>query len=162
MRKILILLALIGCSDDAVVGDARIELGTGTVEFEPLADGTSLEVVAGPQGGFHFVVHARAEGIVPGDPASPGVPGNPSTTFAAYLDGVQVDLDLPPYRLGYQDLGADGYALPSGRILQLQQEVIPDIYGRDVRITVTVRDRDGDSAEDERVIRAVEGAALDM
>jgi len=158
MRNSLIfLLCFSACSDDASLGDARIELGTGTVDFVPIADGDELEVIAGPQGGYHFVVHARAWGIVPGDPRSPGIPVNPSTTFAAYQGEVPIDLGLPPYRLGYQDDGDGGLVLPSARILQLQQEVVPDVYGTEVRITVTVRDDDGDSATDERVIRAIEG-----
>jgi hypothetical protein len=31
-----------------------LELGTGQATFEPLADGDALELVAGPQGGWHL------------------------------------------------------------------------------------------------------------
>jgi hypothetical protein len=37
-----------------VSGDPWLELGTGQATFEPLADGDALELVAGPQGGWHL------------------------------------------------------------------------------------------------------------
>ena len=157
---LLIVFQAVGCGDDAVLGDAEVELGTGTVTFTALEDGSPLAIVAGPQGGFHFVVHARARGIVPGEPRNPGLPSNPRTTFAAFLGDEQVDLELPPYRLGYE-VNDGSFTLPSGRILQLEQEVIPGIYDQDVRITVTVTDEEGDTASDERTVRAYE-APLDQ
>lgn len=39
---------------DEVFGDPFIELGSGYPDFEPLADGQSVELVAGPQGGWHI------------------------------------------------------------------------------------------------------------
>src|SRR5687768_3319811 len=74
------------CGDDGGSGDGppmegEVELGTGTTEFEPLADESELGLVAGPQGGHHFIVHVRMSGMVPGDPTMPGLIGNPSTRF---------------------------------------------------------------------------------
>jgi hypothetical protein len=138
-----------GCGQDATV-----ELGTGTVDFEPLDDGDGLVVVAGPQGGYHFIVHARATGLVPGDPTMPGIPDNPRTWFSAVLDGEEIDFEQSPYRLGYEQDG-DYQVLPSGRILRILNEVVPDIHGQEVVIRVRVEDKEGDTAEDERTILAL-------
>lgn len=138
-------------------GDASVELGTGTTDFIPLSDGDELEVVPGPQGGFHFHVHARMTGLDPGDPSMPGLLANPSTTFAAFeASGEQVDFMFPPYRLGYVDIGGDQFELPSGRILQLDDDRVQSIYGQSVRLTLSVSDTDGRSAETEVTVTAIE------
>lgn len=47
-------------SPDATTGGARVVLGTGTSAFEDIpASGGELELVGGPQGGFHVFVTAR-------------------------------------------------------------------------------------------------------
>lgn len=46
--------------------DAWIELGGGALAFAPLDDGDPVELVAGPQGGFHVDVALRFGGIGPG------------------------------------------------------------------------------------------------
>lgn len=137
---------------------AEVELGTGTIAWEPLASDAELELVAGPQGGHHFIVHTRARGIIPGDPARPGQIGNPSTTYEAFdQDGNRLNMDFPPYRLGYEQPG-DGWSyLPSGRILQVEDEAVPDLPGQPVRITVRVQDASGVYGTDEGWIVAVAG-----
>lgn len=162
MRAVIHIIGLLAlgaaCSDDA--GPApEVELGTGTTEFEPLTDGQELEVIRGPQGGFHFHVHARMSGIEPGSPDMPGLLSNPRTSFAAFLEGGdQIDLMFPPYRLGYVDLGGGDYELPSGRILQILEESVPAIYGQRVRLTVSVEDDAGRQASTEVTVLAVEQA----
>jgi hypothetical protein len=51
--------------DDGVAG--RIEIGTGLAAFEPITeDGTTqLELVHGPQGGYHVYVSMRVWGVAP-------------------------------------------------------------------------------------------------
>src|SRR5262245_63880148 len=116
-----------------------VEVGTGSLDFEPIAAEADLELHAGPQGGHHFIVHARASGLVPGDPTQPGQQGNPSTWFKVFDEGGnQIDVMFPPYVLGYQDAGAGWYALPSGRILQVVEEMVEGLYGARVRIVVVV------------------------
>lgn len=43
--------------------EATFELGTGEIDFEPLADGDMLPVVPGPQGGCHFWVSVTTDGF---------------------------------------------------------------------------------------------------
>lgn len=146
------------CGDDAPEGRGQVEVGTGALVFESLEGDVELALVAGTQGGFHFIVHARIQGLVPGDPSMPGLLGNPQTTFAAFLeDETQIDSQFPPYRLGY-DEGAEGWnALPSGRILQMHpdrydSDNISELFGQRVRLRVDVRDAAGVRVWDERWI----------
>ena len=50
---------------DGVFGEPWLELGTGTAEFEPLQDGDTIEVIAGPQGGWHVDVSLWFGGFGP-------------------------------------------------------------------------------------------------
>lgn len=137
-----------------------VELGTGTTAFEPLEENQTLILWAGPQGGHHFIVHARMQGLTPGDVTMPGTPDNPRTEFSAYdQDGVQVDLMLPPYALGYRD-GGDGWQyLPSGRLLRTDEALVAPLFGNPVLIRVDAWDPSGRHGSDQRWIIAVEEVA---
>ena len=51
---------------DGVTGTPELALGTGTSSFVPLADGDSIELVAGPQGGWHLDTTLWFTGFGPG------------------------------------------------------------------------------------------------
>jgi hypothetical protein len=161
-----------GCSGsggaiDAARGDGlesvgTVEIGTGTVDFESMVDDDELTLWAGPQGGHHFIVHARIKDLLPGDWEQPSLPENPSTTFSAFDEaGGQVDLELPPYALGYRDRGDEWNYLPSGRFLRLSDDAVPRLWGARVRIRVDVQDANGVAAWDERWIVAVPDSTVD-
>lgn len=62
------LLVAAGCAAGEIAPidtSSALEIGTGEMEFRPLADGDPLEVVLGPQGGYHVVGNARVVGFVP-------------------------------------------------------------------------------------------------
>jgi hypothetical protein len=154
-------LGLAGCSDDPApggdAGAAMAEIGTGMFGFERLVEGQPLDLNAGPQGGFHFVVHARMRGLTPGDPRQPGLPGNPNTFFRA-LDENGERVDVPELRqLGYTpDPQVQGwYALPSGRILLIDNLRARSLYGRPVTIELQIEDSAGRMAGDSVRITAV-------
>ncbi len=155
-------ISLGACGDDPPSGTGIVEIGTGALEFESLAEGQELPIVAGVQGGYHFVVNARMQNLIAGDPSSPNALGNPQTRFTIYLeDGTRVDNMIPPYRLGYRSASDGWKELPSGRVLQLDDQqiaddnLIPDIYGQTVRIVVQIRDPRGKEAEHEASVVAV-------
>lgn len=50
--------ALVACADPA----PTLEVGTGQTSFEPLAAGDPIELVAGPQGGYHVFLALRCAG----------------------------------------------------------------------------------------------------
>ena len=144
--------------------NVRVELGTGTVDFEPLAADQDLELIAGPQGGHHFIVHARMQGMIPGDPAMPGLIGNPATSFRVFDEGDnQIDVMFPPYKLGYAPSESDpGWlVLPSGRILQVEESLALGLYGTRVRIDVRITDATTASGLDERWVTVIEGELAD-
>jgi hypothetical protein len=137
-------------------GGGEAEIGTGMFAFAPLVDGERLDLVSGPQGGFHFIVHARMRGLVPGD-ARRDLPTNPTTWFRV-LDENGTRVDIPEVRqLGYApQAGAEGwYILPSGRILLIENAAAPRLYGRPVTIEVQIRDAEGRMAGDTARITAV-------
>ncbi len=157
-----LLVGTTGCGDDTGGGgDTLVEIGTGTIEFEAFSANPSLDVIAGPQGGHHFIVHARAQNIIPGDASIPGLQANPRTIFQAFTEtGTQIDLMFPPYTLGYRRDGS-WFVLPSGRILQIEDDVVSTIIGQQVRLTVQVTDADGKRANDEVWVQVTEGPLPD-
>jgi hypothetical protein len=154
-------LALAACGDSGPVGppiEAVAWLGTGTTEYQDLPDDSELVLVAGPQGGHHFVVHARMSGLLPGDPTMPGLIGNPSTRFTVTSEaGERLDLNMAPYRLGYREAEVQGeYELTSGRILQVQEAKVVEMLGTRVKIWIEITDVRGAVAIDERWVVAIE------
>jgi len=132
-----------------------VKLGSGTLSFEELSEDPALELIPGPQGGHHFIVHAEATGIWPGDPKKLGEEENPVTLFEAYLEnGERLDLELPAYRIGYTTGDSGDFHLPSGRILQVYEDRVS--YHEKIRIIVSIRDYSGAVARDQRWIRPIE------
>lgn len=138
-------------------GEAWVMLGTGTTEFRTLSTDQELILEAGPQGGHHFIVHARIFDLLPGDPAMPGQIGNPSTSFTVSdPGGNRLDVNQAPYRLGYEPIENGVFELPSGRILQVQEDLVESLYGQRVLIEVSVTDASGVEVTDERWVIATE------
>lgn len=52
-----------GCATEAPPGEASLELGTGSWRFEPVTDGDTVSLVRGAQGGWHFWLSLRAQGM---------------------------------------------------------------------------------------------------
>ena len=142
-------------------GDAWVELGTGVTSFEAVAANSDQTLVAGPQGGHHFIVTARMRGLQPGDPTMPGTIYNPSTRFTVWNeDGEQLDIDPPAYRLGYEETDDGMFVLPSGHIIQVREEEVAALYGGRVKIRVEVEDATGATASDERWVRPMEDTSV--
>lgn len=148
-----LLVIITGCPDDPA-GGGIAEVGTGTTSFDALATNQELVLIAGPQGGHHFILHARIADLAAGDPERPGQPGNPSTVFAVVFEGERVDLPRPALEFGYEETG-DGFStLISGRIVQVLEAQVEAMHGQPVTVAVTVTDAEGRRATDERVIIA--------
>lgn len=149
--------ALAGCGDDGgTPGGIAIEIGTGTVDFEPLTPEQDLALIAGPQGGHHFILHARARGIIAGDSSRPGLPENPATVFEVWQGDRQVDPMFPPYRLGYVQADDGWLAMPSGRIVTVIEGDAAGLFDTRVRLRVTVTDAADHTTSDEVFIHVFE------
>lgn len=167
---ILVFALVSGCGDDTPddgQGQGEVELGTGALNFESLAEGAPLVLVPGIQGGHHFVVNARIHDLLPGNSSVPNELGNPLTSFAIFDGaGERIDAPAPPYRLGYRESAeTPWFELPSGRILRVNQDLIDadpqfleELYESEVSLRVTVVDARGDQATHERQVRPQEDA----
>jgi len=150
------LLAGCGGGGDGSGGGMVVEVGTGALAFEPVAPDGDWTLVAGPQGGHHFIVNARARGLVPGDPTRPGSDTNPVTTFSVYdTEMNQVDLMPPPYQLGYEATPDGWFSLTSGHIAQVIESQAARLVDTRVLIRVELHDSAGHAASDERWAHAV-------
>jgi hypothetical protein len=159
------LLALAGCSGaggadagsgaDAAPVEAVAELGTGDLEFAPLADGDALPYILGPQGGYHFLASVRVRGVEAGDPDTRTDPRNPRTEFRAYRGEERIDARASSYVQGLDPIpGEDGHQMV-GRLLILDIDSCDALADETVRVEVTVEDVDGVTATDRRTVTAV-------
>ncbi len=134
-----------------------VEVGTGTTAWEPLTESQELKLWAGPQGGHHFIVHARMRDMLGGDVTIPGELGNPITRFQAFdNEGTEVNLFAPPYRLGFEDGGGGWSYMASGHLLVISEPEVARLYGTTVTIGVYVVDAADTASRDSRSILVVE------
>jgi hypothetical protein len=138
------------------LGPAAAALGVGSDAYSPLAAGASVQVIHGPQGGYHIVVAIRATGIWPGTPSLPGAPDLPTTTLhAAREDGSMLGLDaFNVFRQPYAP-GPDGDDYLVGKLLRLDPSAIPGIAGAHLVLGVDLVDRDGRAVSDEKHVIAL-------
>jgi hypothetical protein len=164
-RWILVVAAAGACSGDdggdCPSAGVTVEIGTGTTAFEPLSAGQELLIEAGPQGGHHFILHARMRGMTPGDPRLPGQSGNPRTLFTIQHDGQPVHLAQSPYRIGYEATPDGFYTLPSGRIIQFDESRVAALDGERLLATVAISDADGACGTDAVEVIGVLGPPLE-
>lgn len=143
-----LLVALTGCP----AGDQSpgLLIGTGEVEFEPVEDGDVLQVVRGPQGGYHILGSLLVKGVDAGDPNNLTSDRNPTMTFDVFRGGDSIIL-LDSFTQGLDEApdseGPYSHWLV-GRFVVLDQSDTA-LDGETVTITARIDDVDGLSAEDE-------------
>lgn len=134
------------CDPAAAAPAADVELGKfDGVGFAPLANGDTLDVYAGPQGGHHFLIAVRTRAI---DITST------RTLLSASQGGTDVDVLSCPYRTPYVS-GADGWAsLRGAAALVLDESWLASgaAEGAQVTVRVEVQDDRGAYGFDERTI----------
>ncbi len=136
---------------------AEVVLGTGdNFAFTAVEDDQPLVLFRGLQGGVHFFVLARISGLTANvDDEEPQA--WPATWFEAYDEGGnKLSLQTCSYPTPYSDAGDGTYRLSYVRILQLDNDYIPAIYGQRVRLVVEVLDAEGRYARSERWVIATE------
>lgn len=138
--------------------DPALEIGTGDIAFVPIADGDTVFVVFGPQGGYHINASLRVQGIDNGEPTDVDAPDNPVTAFSATLDGVSINLsgDATTYKQGIDPVpGEPGVYEMIGRRLLLNITDDAQLDGEEIVMTVHVEDKDGVALDDTRSVIAV-------
>lgn len=148
MRAVVALVLLVGCNGacDEVVGPPTVEVGTGLATFTPIADGDDLEVVHGPQGGYHVLGSLRASGLWPGTK-----PENwPTVAFSlASDDGAIVDV-VEPGRRRLAEI--DGALELTAELVVLGITSYEGVDGAPATLSVTVEDDCGNAATDARAV----------
>jgi len=132
---------------EAVWGDPWLELGTGVTGFEPLDDGDDIELVAGPQGGWHLDAALRFDGF------------GPSGVLLTY-EALTTDAEAVSYVT--EATLQEGSVLPEDDgFVRLGDRVVLDIrsadevFDTDVVLRVTAR-LDDQTWSDERLLHVVD------
>jgi hypothetical protein len=125
-----------------------IVLGTGQERFVDLAPGAELELVQGPQGGYHLDVTALF-----GLAVSPDM--HVLRYAAARVDGTELGV-MQIALLERRLTRACGGWLRGGDILVLAITSPDDVVGDELEVTVGVLDARGEVARDARRVRIVD------
>lgn len=133
----------------AQLGEATLGDGDGDDDgdtFQPLAPDQEVEIVRGPQGGFHILVQPRVRGLVAADD------GRIDTRFSALLgDETQVDPFECPHHPTYVADPADGdYLLGRVTPLIIVNERVEEVLGQPLLLRMEALDLTGGYARDER------------
>lgn len=146
----LVLFPVLGaCDEEDPPGELTVELGTGEVAFEPLADGTTLPLVAGPQGGHHVWLGFRVIGMS-GTRANLTIEPIPLTTG-------EPPPRAAPVRITMTEL-SDGTHEYFGWPAQLSDPGC--LVGEQVVMRVTIEDTRGSVGSDERTIVIGDGTSV--
>ncbi len=155
-----------GCSDDAGSSDAavdsgaadafrsdgggvaRVELGTGLANFVDIpATGADLELIAGPQGGWHLEATARlyeltVEGLL----------------LSYRIERVGTVISMPvEFALSERRLSRDGDRwLRAGDQVRFEITEPADVVGDVVELIVTANPTDGEPVTDSRTITVID------
>ena len=146
------LLGLLGCTPV----EPDLELGAGDIAFEPLDNGDPIDVIHGPQGGFHVLGSVRVNGIDPGDPNDLQSPRNPTVTFTVTADGDNQLVDaFSSFTQGLRASPDDGWQHQMlGRFLILEITDDDELHGRTLEIGVELTDADGTVLTDALTLQA--------
>jgi len=135
---VLALSSLVACLPEAPppIDDLtpRIELGTHRAEFEGLRDGDTVELVNGPQGGFHIDLAVRLHRVDPVDS---------TLTYAVFHHDARIDV-AAEYAVNVRRFRSDG----EHRLLRTGDRAVLDvpsadaIADEDVVITVELETED--------------------
>jgi len=145
--------AACGSSEDDPMLPPSAELGTGDLDFESLADGDSIYVIQGPQGGFHVLGSVRVTGVERGDPNDLSSPKNPTTTFEVYRGSERIDAMGASYVQGLERVEPGVFEMV-GRFVILDILADDEVAGDSLHITVSVEDVNGVTVTDERTVVA--------
>ncbi len=148
----------------AACGSPKIEIGTGEIAFQALEEGGTIEVVKGPQGGYHIVSSVRVAGIAPGDSEDLANPSNPIITFSVDNAGVEL-APISRFQQGLEPASTrDGGFTHEmlGRFAVLDIATPEEVVGATVEFTVTVEDASGTVLTDSRTLEVVPNPLNDV
>lgn len=134
--------------------EASVLLGTGEWEWEDLDE--DINVILGPQGGYHILGSVRVRGMVVGDPENLGDPTNPTTHFEVLHEGEDLVISSD-YVQGLDPVPSsvsDWQHQMIGRFAILGIDSDDQLNGEQLLFRVTITDVDGAVLSDERPLTA--------
>lgn len=148
-----LLLALAGCAGEISPFDtsSQLELGTGDLEFQELADDGELEVVLGAQGGYHVVGNARIYGFAPADVLGANAEGV-RFELTAY-DGLPLNIDSGEIRIGLKPMPDGTYVCQPGHHVLVGEPAPEELDGTPALFSVEMTGMDGEILADARRVR---------
>lgn len=138
-----------GGAEDAATVEPHVVLGTGESSFQPLTDGGTIELVSGPQGGFHVLVSALLYGMDP-----EGL----LLTYEVRRVGETAQLNMPTQiALRTARVIRDGdHWVRTGDFAVLAISAPADVIGDTVEIVVRAEPVAGGTFEDTRTVTVVD------
>ncbi len=131
--------------------DPGVLLGSGEVEFETVGDGDTMQVIRGPQGGYHLLGSVLVKGMIPGDREDLSSTRNPTITFdVVHGDESIVLIDSITQGLDEAPSSQEPYTHQLvGRFVLLDITSDAELDGETVTMSVVVDDVGGESQRDE-------------
>jgi hypothetical protein len=126
-------------------GEPEVILGEGQSNFLPVEPGQVLQVEAGPQGGYHVWVASRIRNLKQG--------GSITEVSGSFVD---LDYSPPPLAIVFSfDPDEGGFCKIFGLRFRLDdpEHPIETLLGRELDLTVTITDSDGDVGTDTQRVR---------
>ena len=143
-----------GCVDD---GLAAVEIGTGELSFERISEGQDLELIRGPQGGYHFLVSIRTKNLVGGDRGNLGDPTNPTINLDVVHNGESLIL-IGPITQGLDTAPASERPFThqmTGRFAIVDVTGDEQLEGETITLSVVVSDSEGVIVDDSVDVRSI-------
>ncbi len=134
--------------------DPAIELGTGDLEFVAIENGDTVQVVFGPQGGYHLLGSLRVRSLDAGNPDDLNDPSNPTAQFEVRLDGTNL-VKSEPFTQGLDPIAdcAEGWSHEQvGRFAVVEIEDDDELAGETVEFSVHIMTSTGLSLRDAREV----------
>lgn len=147
-----ILLAAAGCAAGEIAPietSSLLEVGTGEDGFRPLDQGAHLEVVLGPQGGYHVVGNVRVRGFAPAEAFEQRPEGIYFSLVAD--DGTPLNLDLGATQSSLVRQSDGSWVCTPGHHVLIDGDPA-ELDGIPARFSARMRTADGEMAIDERVV----------
>lgn len=155
-------LALAACGDDGpsddgvdagdpadLGGEPRVEIGTGVTTFVPIEDGDDVELVNGPQGGWHVDVTLRLYQVDPQE-LTMRIEGYDVESGASV--GIPIERILTERRVQRQE----DHWLRVGDQLIFAIEGPEEVIDTDVRVEARITTPEGASATAEKVVHVID------
>ena len=133
--------------------EASVELGTGSVVFKSLEQGSDLELIQGEQGGIHTWGSARFTGVYQGVWDDPLSTTNPFLQFSLEGETGPLAAYLPQRRP--LKVRSDGTIEIVGEAIQMLATSLDEVAWQTAQFTIQLEDSCGTSVIDSRSVQLV-------